>query len=151
MPDSRLNLLLAYGGWRDDTFASQLPPVLEPLGVRCVAARTACEADRVLRRDPVHIAVVDLAIPVDDSAEHAGPAGRRVLELLRRLEQPPPTVVVRPRQPSLRDHRRGLVDALEQGAFAVLDRPFPLESMLSVLRSVLQRHYGDRWPGGPAA
>lgn len=84
MPDSRLNLLLAYGGWRDDTFASQLPPVLEPLGVRCVAARTACEADRVLRRDPVHIAVVDLAIPVDDSAEHAGPAGRA------RAGAPPP-------------------------------------------------------------
>ncbi|MGA1633071.1 MAG: hypothetical protein ACO4BU_13285, partial [Phycisphaerales bacterium] len=69
----------------------------------------------------VHIAVVDLTIPMEPAARDE--AGPRVLQLLRRLEQPPPTVVVRPPQPSLRESGRGLADALREGAFAVLDGP----------------------------
>jgi hypothetical protein len=74
---------------------------------------------------------------------HAGP---RVLQLLRRLEQPPPTVVIRPRQPVARDSARGLAAALREGAFAVLDRPIHLEMMLEVMRRILRRHYADVWP-----
>ena len=75
--------------------------------------------------------------------------GARVLQILRRLEQPPPTVVVRPPQPSAREAVRGLQNMLQEGAFAVIDRPFPVESMLELLRRILQRHYANVWPIRP--
>ncbi|MBX3356350.1 MAG: response regulator transcription factor [Phycisphaeraceae bacterium] len=144
---SRLSLLIADGAWQDDSFARQLPPLLAPLGVRCVAARSASEADRVVRREPVHIAVVDLSIPIDDPPGRHEAAGGRVIELLRRMQRPPAMVVVRPKSPSLREHRQGLMDALAWGAFAVVDRPVPVEQLLHVLHAVVARRFGDRWPG----
>ena len=63
----------------------------------------------------------------------------------------PPTVVVRPPQPSQRDATRGLHAMLAEGAFAVLDRPFPVESLLETLRRILQRHYAGTWPTGHAS
>ena len=35
---------------------------------------------------------------------------------------------------------------IQQGAFAVLDRPIEIESMLEVMRRILRRHYADVWP-----
>jgi hypothetical protein len=35
---------------------------------------------------------------------------------------------------------------LREGAFAVLDQPVNLESMLEVLRRIVRRHYSDAWP-----
>lgn len=144
---SRLNLLIADGAWQDDSFAQQLPPLLSPLGVRCMAARSAAEADRVVRQEPVHIAVVDLSIPMDDRPGQNEAAGCRIIELLRRMQCPPAMVVVRPRTPSLREHRQGLMDAIAWGAFAVVDRPVRVEALLNVLHAVVARRYGDRWPG----
>jgi hypothetical protein len=40
---------------------------------------------------------------------------------------------------------------LAEGAFAVLDRPFPVESLLETLRRILQRHYAGTWPTGHAS
>jgi len=147
---SRLNLLIADGAWQEDSFARQLPPLLSPLGVRCMAARSAVDADRVVRSEPVHIAVIDLSIPIDDRAGQHEAAGPRVIELLRRLREPPAMVVVRPKTPSPREHRQGLVDALAWGAFTVVDRPIRLEALLSVLHAVVARRFGDRWPGTTA-
>ena len=138
--------MVTYGGWRNDDFADQLPRVLAPVGVECHRIASATEATDFLRRTPVHIAIVDLSIPMDAASRDFTPAGSRVLALLRRLEQPPPTVVVRPRQPSLRDSGRSLSDALREGAFTVMDGPVPLERMLQVLHRVVHRHYRDRWP-----
>lgn len=143
---SRLGLLIADGAWQQDSFAQQLPPLLAPLGVRCMAARSALEADRVVRRERVHIAVVDLTIPIDDRPGANEAAGHRVIDLLRRLERPPAVVVVRPKTPSLREHRQGLMDALAWGAFAVVDRPVRVEGLLNVLHAVVARRFGDRWP-----
>lgn len=142
----RLSIMVTYGGWRDDDFADQLPRVLGPVGVDCHRIGSATEATDFLRRTPVHIAIVDLSMPMDAAARDFTPAGSRVLALLRRLEQPPPTVVVRPPQPSLRDSGRSLSDALREGAFTVMDGPVPLERMLQVLHRVVHRHYRDRWP-----
>lgn len=145
---SRLNLLIADGAWQADSFSRLLPPLLGPLGVRCLSACSAAEVDRVARVERVHIAVVDLSLPQGTRPASASPepAGGRVIKLLRRLEQPPAMVIVRPRCPSPRLERRGLVDALEWGAFAVIDRPAPVESLLSVLHAVVARRFGDRWP-----
>lgn len=143
--------MLTYGGWREGDFADQLPALLGPLGIDCFRCRSGLEATEFLRRGAVHIAIVDLSIPMEPPSPHAPltkltPAGPRVLQLLRRLDQPPPTVVVRPPQPSTRDSARGLADALRDGAFAVIDGPVRLESMLETLRRVVRRHYRDHWP-----
>ena len=145
---TNLNLLLSYGGWRDDTFADLLPRLLEPQGIRCLRARNLTESDQVVRQVRVHIAVVDIGLPVGDGAGE--PAGPRVLQILRRMDAPPPTVVVRPPQPSVRDQGRSLRDALHEGAFAVLERSCSLETFLDTLRRVVQRHYAGYWPSQPA-
>ncbi len=143
----RLNLLLAYAGWREDSFADQLPPLLQPMGVRCIRSRTAQEARNVILHNRVHIAVVDLATPADDTQVAQNERlGARILQLLRAMSPVPPMVVVRPRQVSARESERGLADALREGAFSVLERPVPLESMLETLRRVVQRHYAGHWP-----
>jgi CheY-like chemotaxis protein len=146
----RLNLLLSYGGWRDDALERQLPPLLRPMGVHCLEARSGSEAQTLLRRERIHVAVVDVSVPMGNDALGADEAGSRILQLLRRMENPPPTIVVRPAQPSRRDSTRGLHAMLAEGAFAVLDRPFPVESLLDTLRRILQRHYAGAWPTGPA-
>ena len=150
---SRLNLLLSYGGWRAESFADQLPRLLTPLGITSIRVETGEEAERVMRTYTVHIAVVDLAIPLRraDDAGRAAPAmltegGARMLQLLRRLESPPPTVVIRPPAASARESVRSLLHSLREGAFAVLDRPVDLENMLEVMRRILRRHYSDCWP-----
>ncbi len=143
----RLNLLLAYAGWREDSFADQLPPLLQPMGIRCIRSRTAQEARSVILHNRVHIAVIDLATPADDSqVAQNDKLGARVLHLLRAMSPVPPMVVVRPKQISPRESQRGLVEALREGAFSVLERPVPLESMLETLRRVVQRHYAGHWP-----
>lgn len=138
--------MVTYGGWREGDFADQLPAILGPLGIDCHRCRSGIEATEFLRQAPVHIAIVDLSIPMEAGPERVAPAGPRVLQLLQRLHQPPPTVVVRPPQPCYRDSARGLSDALRNGAFAVMDGPVRIESMLEVLRRVVRRHYRDHWP-----
>ena len=117
-------------------------------------AESGDEAARIIDSEPVHIAVVDLEIPLNrgpspTSINRTG--GPRLLQLLKRLDTPPPTIVVKPRQGSEREHARSLSQSLREGAFAVLDRPLELESLLEVLRRVLRKHYRDGWPQpGPA-
>lgn len=152
---SRLNLLVSYGGWRERSWADQLPDVLHPLGIRSIRVHSGEEAEHVLRETPIHIAVVDLMIPLrqvkEDEAGEAQPspepAGMRVVQLLRRVRPAPPTVVVRPRQAVHRENVRSLGSALREGAFAVLDTPVALESMLRVMHRIVSRHYANAWPG----
>lgn len=148
---ARLNLLLSYAGWRAESWADRLPRLLEPMGIQSLRAGTGLEASDVIRQYTVHIAVVDLGLPLDASAG-SGPGGPRLLELLRRLDEPPPTVVVKRKLPG-RDESRDLAAALDAGAFAVIDRPHDadgMETLLEVLRRALRRFYEDRWPGEPA-
>lgn len=158
----RLNLLISYASWRHDSWADRLPCLLEPMGIHSVRARSAREAEKVIRTLPVHIAVVDMGLPLetpspDSSGDPAEArrantcdneeAGPRLLELLRRLESPPPTVIVKSHR-THRDDCRHLSAALRCGAFAVVDRSAAdLERMLDVLRRCLSRFYQDRWPG----
>ncbi len=152
---NRLNLLLSWGGWQNESWADRLPALLEPMGVHSLRVRTAREAERAIRSNPVHIAVVDLGLPLDaahstpaGAATHQGEeAGPRVLELLRRLDSPPPTVVVQQSR-SARDASRHMSAALRCDAFAVVDRAAAdVELMLKVLQRCLQRFYHGRWPG----
>jgi DNA-binding response OmpR family regulator len=145
---ARLNLLLTYGGWREESAVNQLPRLLAPMGIRSFRAGTGEEAADLIRIVPIHIAVVDLGIPLHrlEGSPKPSQCGARILQLLRRLEQPPPTVVLRPPPAGGREGDRTLADALREGAFAVLDRPVQLETMLEVMRRVLRRHYAGTWP-----
>lgn len=143
----RLNLLVSCASWRADTWADALPRLLEPMGVSAVRARSARQAEQLIRHQPVHIAVVDLGLPLNDAqADEAEEAGVRVLDLLFRLDAPPPTVVVRSSR-TTRESSRDLTAALKCGAFAVVDRQAAtLELMLSVMQRCLHRFYAGRWP-----
>ncbi len=150
-PNNRLNLLLSYGGWRSESWANRLPQLLQPMGIHAWMAGSGTEANYLLRSQPVHLAVVDLALPLDapegdDTASQMNEGGIRLLQLLSRLDCPPPTIVVRRPRESRADARL-LNQALRQGAFAVVDRPVQLELMLDVFRRALTRHYKNRWPG----
>lgn len=199
--DHRLTLLLSWADWRPSTWMNTLPPLLEPLGISSVWARSAREAERVIRTRIVHIAIVDLGVPLDGRCGHGGGgvdglgratgnrrdqsnasvphwlspidpseiplhhpipshpqddhdpsrehAGTRILDLLRRLETPPPTVILKDPHYS-RDEARHLRAALHHDAFAVLDRAgADAEQMLKVLMRVMQRFYQGRWPMCP--
>jgi len=146
-PDRRLNLLLSYAGWQSESWASRLPQLLQPMGIHAWMAQSGTEASYLLKSQPVHLAVVDLALPIDDpEGADATEGGVRLLQLLARLDNPPPTIVVRRPRESRADARL-LTQALRQGAFAVVDRPVQMELMLDVFRRALSRHYKNRWPG----
>lgn len=144
----RLRLLLSWGGWRPDSWADSLDCLLRPLGVESMRARTARQAEQVIRSMPIHIAVVDLGLPLDAPDGRTCPeeAGRRILDLLRRLPAPPPTVIVRSSRAS-REAARDLTAALRFDAFAVVDRTSAdVELMLKVLQRCMDRFYHGRWP-----
>jgi DNA-binding NarL/FixJ family response regulator len=120
------------------------------MGVVSHRAGTGREASSVLSTTPIHIAVVDLGLPLDLHArQETEEAGTRLLELLARRADPTPTVVVK-RSRGHRDDIREINAALRLGAFAVLDRPRradDLNLLLEVLRRCLARHYQGMWPG----
>lgn len=124
---------------------AQLPQLLAPMGISCIRVETGEDAASAIDEYAIHIAVVDLAIPLRRSASSQA-GGPRILQLLRRLAEPPPTVVIRPPQITPRESTRSLTEALKEGAFAVLDRPVKMESMLQVMQRILKRHYAGLWP-----
>jgi len=148
---NRLNLLLSYAGWQHESWVDRLPRLLEPMGVLSLRAGTGREASRVIDEHPIHMAVVDLGLPFDNTPDPAAApeAGPKLLDILRHLDQPPPTIIVK-RGRSEREDSREINAALRAGAFAVIDRPHTqsdLERLLEVLRRCLARYYQGRWPG----
>lgn len=142
----RLNLLLTCGSWRDDATVKQLPRLLSSMGIHSLNAKTGEEAVEMISTSDIHIAIVDLSIPLSGASADKRPGGERVLQLLRRLDPQPPTIVIRPRQSTKRENARSLARSLHEGAFTVVDRPAMLETLLDALHRVLKRHYADRWP-----
>jgi CheY-like chemotaxis protein len=144
----RLNLLLTCGSWRQDSPVFQLPQLLGKFGIRSLTARSGEEAVKMIETSDIHIAIVDLSIPLSIDSIDKRPGGERVLQLLSRLKPQPPTIVMRPRQATARENARSLARSLHEGAFTVVDRPAVLETLLDALQRVLRRHYADRWPRG---
>ena len=155
----RLNLLLSYAGWEPEPWIDRLPRLLEPMGIASLRAGSGREASEVILRSRVHVAVVDLGLPLESGTKPApsipsvfdvaSDGGPRLLELLARLAEPPPVVVIK-RARTTRDEAREMAAALRLGAFAIVDRPrgdSDLDAMLDVLRRVLARYYKGRWPG----
>jgi len=154
--ECRLNMLLSYDSWRPESWADLLPRLLAPMGVTAYRVHSGREAADLLRRGPrFHVAVVDLALPLEEQRgggepTRETPAGPRLLQLLERLPAPPPTVVIN-RQGSSREREAQTAAALRHGAFSVVQRPVDMELMLEVFRRLLRRHYQGRWPGAPGS
>jgi CheY-like chemotaxis protein len=167
----RFNVLLTEDRWgRPEHWSRQLPRLMEPLGVASYTVRSGEEALDLVKRVPLHAAVVDLATPrvswapaqADDvnpaqmsgtapqaigSPDNGGiPGGLWLLELLRRLPRRPPVVIVHSRTITQRDVMRLMTDALRLGAFTVMENPVQLESLLAVFRRLLDRLYQGQWP-----
>ena len=85
---NRLNLL-SYAGWQHESWADRLPRLLEPMGVHSLRAGTGREATLAIDSFPIHMAIVDLSLPLDANPDPAGApeAGPRLLEILRRLAE----------------------------------------------------------------
>lgn len=142
----RLNLLLTCGSWREDSTVRQLPQLLSPFGIRSLTAENGEEAVKMIESRDIHIAIVDVGIPLRGGSLDKRPSGERVLQLLRRLHPQPPTIVIRPRQTSAKENARSLARSLQEGAFTVVDRPAMLETLLDALHRALRKHYSDQWP-----
>ena len=153
----RLNLLLSDASWRAESWADRLPTLLAPMGIRAHLAASGREATELLSSTTIHVAIVDLGLPLESRRDPAtatggevpsAGAGWRLLEVLSRLAHRPPTVAIKQAR-TRRDETRELAAALRLGAFAVVDRPSStsdVETLLEVLRRCLTRHYRGRWP-----
>lgn len=143
---NRLNVLLTEA---DEPWSRQLPRLLEPQGVRTICVTTVNQAVRAMEHEPIHAAVVDIALPMHQTVAMSGTmetGGLKLLRVIRRMHPAPPTVVVRGRYFDRRTDDRLLTEALKLEAFSVLDQPVQLEQLLETLRRLLQRHYGGQWP-----
>lgn len=151
----RMHLLLSHAGWEDEAWVDRLPRLLQPMGVVSHRANSGEEASHVIRSLQIHLAIVDLALPLtspvapkEEQAPELAEGGTRLLELLARLPSPPPVVAVA-RHRTARGDARDMSEALKWGAFAVVNRPqrtTDVELVLDVIKRCLERHYRGMWP-----
>jgi CheY-like chemotaxis protein len=148
----RLNLLLTeQPAEGPEHWARQLPRLLQTQGVRPYVAHTGREAFDLAGRVPMHAALIDLATPLGEDRGAGGddPGGLWLLELLRRMPDHPPAVVINTRAYSERQLQRLLNEALRRGAFSVVNRPRDLEELLAAIQRVVDRRYQGHWPDRP--
>ncbi len=137
----------------DEYWTRQLPRMLSPLGI---TAQIACDTQQAIlqaRQHRFHVAVVDIATPTGkpNADPAAMPGGLALLELLNRLPQRPPVIVVNPHAYSQRQVARLLNQALRLGAFSVINQPVRVDDLLATIARLIQRRYQGAWPQGPAS
>ena len=135
----------------------QLPAVLRPMGVDAILASSSQQALDLIQNKPIHAAIIDLATPKNttspdnpESQNQTTPppadGGLWLMQVLQRLPQRPPVVVVNSRSYSQRQVQRLLNQALTLGAFSVINRPVKLEALLATFKRLLERTYNNTWP-----
>ncbi len=149
--EQRFNVLLtqdrprAAPHWTD-----QLSRLLEPQGVVSHVAKTTREAIDLAERIKLHAAVIDTATPLGPpqpaSAARQGDGGMWLLQLLHRLPDRPPVIVVRMPAFTPSQTERALREALRLGAFSVMDKPVDVEQLLGVFRRLMDKRYHGTWP-----
>lgn len=136
----------------NEHWTRQLSHLLEPMGVESHIASSGREALAVVKEIAIHAAVIDLATPAEDGAHGDAAGGLWLLEVLHRLPQHPPVVVVNSRSWSQAQIQRALQDAMRLGAFSVVNRPVRMDALLQTFRRVVEMHYRGQWPAAqPAA
>ena len=150
---ARFNVLLTEDRPHSDQhWTSQLPRLLEPQGVVSHVVQTGQQAIDLAERMEIHAAVIDLATPIyaelgKRPQSHVCPGGIWLMELMRRLPNQPPIVMLRKPAFSQRQAVRTLTDALRLGAFSVMNKPVDVEQLLGVFRRLLDKKYRGAWPG----
>ncbi len=129
---SRLTVLLPIEreGWHQ-----VVQDMLRPQGVQTLFARSGREALNLLETRPVHVAVLDAAMP------QLG--GLQVVRLMRDFLKTaaPPAILLTER---LTSHL--LQEALGMQVFSVLSKPVDPNQLLDALARVLNRYHENRWP-----
>ena len=143
----RMNVLLTDHG---QDWASHIPALLEPQGVRSYRAQSFDQAVELIQSTPIHVALVDMAlggVAQTASGHERLPAGLKLLKVIHRIEgRPPAVVVVRGRSFQQRLDNFVLNEALKLDAFSVLDDPVNHEQLLNVLQRALERYFDGQWP-----
>jgi CheY-like chemotaxis protein len=131
----------------DEHWTRQVPALLRPLGVDARIASTGPEALDILKAGLVHAAVIDLNTPAPNAAGNdPGAGGLWLMQVIHRLPARPPVVVVNSRSYSQRQVQRLLNQALDLGAFSVINWPVQLDTLLSTFQRLLERAYNNHWP-----
>lgn len=107
--------------------------LLEPQGVQTVVARSGREALQLIESRPIHVAVLDQAMP------QLG--GLQVVKLMRAMTNAPPAILL---ANSLTTNL--LHEALAMHIFSVLSKPVDFNALLDALARVMKRHYEGKWP-----
>lgn len=148
-PVHRLNMLLSDASYHHDSWAERLPTLLTPLGIQAHRAGSGQQATQIIQTLPIHVALVDLGLPIETGdPTQASEGGYRLLDILSRLANRPPMVAIISAR-TQRDEVRQVSAALRHGVFAVINRPrtaADVETLLEVLRRCVTRHYKGRWP-----
>lgn len=144
--EPRFNVLLTRDRDREaEHWTSQLPRLMQPLGVHAFVAHTGREALDLIGSHTIHAALIDIATPPQTGGQ---PDGLWLLQVLTRRPNRPPIVVVNHRYAQRRAERL-LNEALRLGAFTVINQP-QVEPVLRIIARLVQREYQNAWPP-PAA
>lgn len=139
----RFNVLLTRDRDREpEHWTSQLPRLMQPLGVHAYLAHTGREALDLFEHHTIHAALIDIATPPTSGGE---PDGLWLLQVLTRKPNRPPIVVVNHRYAQRRAERL-LNEALRLGAFSVINRPQHVDPLLTVIARLIAREYNNNWP-----
>ncbi len=149
LPGGRFNVLLTEDrAHAEEHWTHQVPRLLEPLGIRSQVVASGAEALAATQQTIFHAAVIDLATPTGQAATarlEPPASGLWLLEVLKRHDATPPTIVINaPAAP--RQTQRLLNQALRLGAFAVINRPVQLNTLLGAIQRILERHHQNHWP-----
>ncbi|MEM6259984.1 MAG: hypothetical protein AAGC72_17610 [Planctomycetota bacterium] len=146
--DARFRVLLTEDRARpDEHWTRQLPPLLQPLGVKASIASDSREALSILENTPIHAAVIDLNTPApQDGSSAEGAGGLWLLQVVQRLPHKPPVVVVNSHSYSQKQSGRMLNQALDLGAFSVVNWPVQIDTLLSTFQRLIERAYNNHWP-----
>ncbi|MEQ9454770.1 MAG: hypothetical protein RLN76_09300 [Phycisphaeraceae bacterium] len=149
----RFNVLLAEDPQRVDAdWATPLGQLLEPQGFAPFHANSGRDALDLANQHPFHAALIDLATPREPGKRPTGGAaspesgGLWLLEVLHRMPEPPPIVVVNNQRLDGPAFQRYVAAALQLGAFSVVNFPIRIETLLGVIRRLVDRRYQGNWP-----
>jgi CheY-like chemotaxis protein len=152
-PAARFRVLLTEDRARpDEHWTRQIPPLLGPLGVEASIASDARQALTILESTSIHAAVIDLNTPAPQpstsnaAANPSGGGGLYLMQVIQRLPHKPPIVVVNSQSYSQRQVQRMLNQALELGAFSVINWPVKIDTLLSTFQRLIERAYNNAWP-----
>lgn len=144
---ARFRVLLTEDRARpDEHWTRQVPPLLGPLGVEAKIANDSKQALDILESTEIHAAVIDLNTPAPKN-DAAG--GLWLLQVIQRLPHTPPVVVVNSHSYSQKQSGRMLNQALDLGAFSVINWPVQIDTLLSTFQRLIERAYGNSWPPPP--